>query len=205
MPGTHLSRLPFSRETKPQGRWVVCTASRRREQPRQRPGMRGRWRSVETPHPQQPKQTSPRAQRHKYEFTLTLSPRYARVGPVKVSLHNLDRKNNYFDLSIMLGDFRLDKKHVRPYEPLWITWAASSTPIRLLADRIGKNEVHGYLSSPEQKARRPVPAGHKRRTPRVLEPWWRRQRRDNRTGADDDRSVPVIGSRQVAIPSTTSP
>jgi hypothetical protein len=111
----------------------------------------GHWRSVETPHPQQPKQTTPRAQRHKYEFTLTLSPRYARVGPVKVSLHNLDRKNNYFDLSIMLGDFRLDKKHVRPYEPVWINVGGSSTPIRLLADRIGKNEVHGYLSSPEQK------------------------------------------------------
>jgi hypothetical protein len=53
---------------------------------------------------------------------------------------------------MMLGDFRLDKKHVRPYEPVWINLGGSSTPIRLLADRIGTNGVHGYLSSPERKA-----------------------------------------------------
>jgi hypothetical protein len=138
------------------------------------PAVGGSWRSVKTPPPQQRKQTKSiakqypapvrprqRTQRHNYEFTLTPSQRYSRIGPVKVSLHNLDRKHDYFDLSMMLGDFRLDRKHVRPSEPVWINLGGSSTPIRLVADRIRGNEVHGYLSILEPK---PGPAQSRRIT-----------------------------------------
>ena len=69
-----------------------------------------------------------------------------------MSLHNLDRQHDCFDLSVMLGDFRLDRKHVRRYEAVWINLGDSATPVRFLADRIGRNDVHGYLITPESKS-----------------------------------------------------
>ena len=52
----------------------------------------------------------------------------------------------------MLGDFRLDRKHVRRYEAVWINLGDSATPVRFLADRIGRNDVHGYLITPDPKS-----------------------------------------------------
>jgi hypothetical protein len=66
-------------------------------------------------------------------------------------VQNVDQKRDCFDLSVMLGDFRLDRKHVRRYEPVWINLGGNSTPIRLIADRIGRNDVHGYLGTPAPK------------------------------------------------------
>jgi hypothetical protein len=68
-----------------------------------------------------------------------------------VSLQNLDPKHEWFDLSVTLGDFRLERKHVRRFEAVWIKLGGNSAPMRLIADRIGKNEVHGYLGTPAPK------------------------------------------------------
>ncbi len=131
------------------------------------PAAGGHWRRVGTPRPQQKKALVPtrKGTQHKsLEFTLTPSTRYSRVGPVRVSLHNLDRQHDCFDLSVMLGDFRLDRKRVKRYEPVWINLGGSATSVRFVADRIGRNDVHGYLSSAEPKppatpARRITSAG----------------------------------------------
>jgi hypothetical protein len=126
----------------------------------------GHWRRVGTPRPPQKKALVPASKgtQHKsLEFTLTPSLRYSRVGPIRVSLHNLDRQHDCFDLSVMLGDFRLDRKRVKRYEPVWINLGGSATPVRFVADRIGRNDVHGYLIAPESKpataARRITSAG----------------------------------------------
>jgi hypothetical protein len=116
------------------------------------PVVTGHWRRVGTPPPQQPKRVAlQRAPQHNVEFRLAPSPRYAHLGPIRVSLQNVDQKHDCFDLSVMLGDFRLDRKHVRRYEPVWINLGGNSGPIRLIADRIGRNEVHGYLGTPAPK------------------------------------------------------
>jgi hypothetical protein len=94
------------------------------------------------------------------EFLLASSPRYSAVGPVRVSMRNVDSKHDCFDISVKMGDFRLDKKRVNRYEPVWINLGDSTAPIRLIADRIGKNGVHGYLSRPQVvSARSKSPAG----------------------------------------------
>jgi hypothetical protein len=119
------------------------------------PAAGGHWRRVGTPRPPQKKALVPASKgtQHKsLEFTLTPSSRYSRIGPVQVSLHNLDHQHDCFDLSVMLGDFRLDRKHVRRYEPVWINLGGSATPVRFVADRIGRNDVHGYLITPDPKS-----------------------------------------------------
>ena len=83
------------------------------------------------------------------EFRLASSPRYSAVGPVRVSMRNVDYKHDCFDISVRMGDFKLDRKRVNRYEPVWINLGGSAAPIRLIADRIGKNGVHGYLSRPQ--------------------------------------------------------
>jgi hypothetical protein len=114
------------------------------------PAARGHWRRVQTPH--QP--LVPAGQgvpRQNHEFTLTPSKGYTQIGPVKVSLHNLDPKRGSFDVSVMRGNLTLEKKHVRRYEQVWINLGGSTPPVRLIADRIGNTSVHGYLGSPELK------------------------------------------------------
>ena len=118
----------------------------------QTPPVSGHWRRVGTPPPQPQKRAVRQgAPRKNIEFRLMPSARYAHVGPIRVSLQNVDQKRDCFDLSVMLGDFRLDRKHVRRYEPVWINLGGNSAPIRLIADRIGRNEVHGYLGIPTPK------------------------------------------------------
>ena len=129
------------------------------KKPVQTPAAGGHWRRVGTPRPPQKKALVPArkgTQPKSLEFTLTPSERYSRVGPLRVSLHNLDRQHDCFDLSVMLGDFRLDRKHVRRYEPVWINLGGSATPVRFVADRIGRNDVHGYLITPESKSTAPA-------------------------------------------------
>ena len=85
------------------------------------------------------------------EFLLASSTRYRAVGPIRVSLHNVDYRRDCFDLSVKLGDFQMDRKRVKRYEPVWINLGGNSAPVRLIADRIGKNGVHGYLTRPQPK------------------------------------------------------
>jgi len=118
----------------------------------QTPPVTGHWRRVGAPLPQlQKRAVRQSAPRKNIEFRLAPSARYAHLGPIRVSLQNVDQKRDCFDLSVMLGDFRLDRKHVRRYEPVWINLGGNSAPIRLIADRIGRNEVHGYLGTPAPK------------------------------------------------------
>ena len=113
----------------------------------------GRWRRVGTPPPAPPHKRAPGqgAARKNIEFRLTPSAGYAHMGPIRVSLQNVDQRRDCFDLSVMRGDFRLDRKRVKRYEPVWINLGGNSAPIRLIVDRIGKNEVHGYLGTPAPK------------------------------------------------------
>jgi hypothetical protein len=66
-------------------------------------------------------------------------------------LRNVDYRHDCFDLSVRLGDLQLDRKRVKRYEPVWINIGGNSTKVRLIADRVSKNVVHGYLSRPQSK------------------------------------------------------
>lgn len=82
-----------------------------------------------------------------YEFTLGPASRWARVGPVQVLVPKVDRERNRFDLSVRRGDLQYEKKQVKLHEPVWIDFGGGSAPVRVMADRIVRYEVHGSLSS----------------------------------------------------------
>uniref|UniRef100_Q01XX0 Uncharacterized protein n=1 Tax=Solibacter usitatus (strain Ellin6076) TaxID=234267 RepID=Q01XX0_SOLUE len=101
-----------------------------------------------------PPRTAPAATQRKkpgapssYEFTLGPASRWARVGPVQVLVPKVDRERNRFDLFVRRGDLQYEKKQVRLHEAVWIDFGGGSAPVRVMADRILRYEVHGSLSS----------------------------------------------------------
>lgn len=94
-------------------------------------------------------QLEKRGERNYYEFTLTPSTHFERIGPIGLSLRKVELKHKYCDLSVKLGDFKLDKNHVNLYEPVRINLNGHPAPVELVANRIDKDHIQGYLSEPK--------------------------------------------------------
>ncbi len=92
-----------------------------------------------------------RGERNYYEFRLDKSNNFQRVGPLSVSLRKVNYKHKSFNLALMVDDFKLDKKNVNLFEPVWITLADRPQPLELVVNRVSKDEVQGYLSEPKYK------------------------------------------------------
>lgn len=90
-----------------------------------------------------------KGERNYYEFDLTKSKQFKRVGSLSLSLRKTNTKHDYFDLAMIVDDFTLDKKHVNLYEPVLVYPSDSQQPLELVANRIDKNGIHGYVSEPK--------------------------------------------------------
>jgi hypothetical protein len=103
-----------------------------------------------------------RGERNVYEFDLTRSKKFQRIGPLNLSLRKTDAKHRAYDLSVIVDDVNLDKKHVNLFEPVWIHLPDQSQPIQLVVNHIDKNQVRGYISEPRYKTQElggaPTPA-----------------------------------------------
>jgi hypothetical protein len=87
--------------------------------------------------------------RNYYEFDLVKSKHFQPEGPISVSLRHTSTKHKNYDVALVVGDFRLIKKHVNLYEPLIFETPRSPQPLELVVNRIDKNRVHGYVSVPK--------------------------------------------------------
>jgi hypothetical protein len=124
-----------------------------------------RWRRVQVSVPRerngigyaQPVKPQRNGKRVNYEFTLRLTPQFERIGPVHISLRRIDLKHNDFDVFLLSGNLRINEKHIRLYEPIWIRIGGQAEPVQLLTDRIGKNYVHGYLCNSRCNKRELMP------------------------------------------------
>jgi outer membrane murein-binding lipoprotein Lpp len=92
-----------------------------------------------------------RGERSYFEFNLTKSKRFSRVGPIMLSLRRSDSKHKNFDLAMMVDDNELSKKKVNLYEPVWIHREGDPQPVQVIINRIEKNEIQGYVSAPRYK------------------------------------------------------
>lgn len=86
-----------------------------------------------------------------YRFTLTPSAQFKQVGTIGLSLRKVDRKQKYFDLRLLVENSKVEKKHVKLYVPVWINPADRLQPVAVVATRIEKNYVQGYLSEPSDQ------------------------------------------------------
>jgi hypothetical protein len=92
-----------------------------------------------------------RGERSYFEFDLTKSKQFQRVGPLTLSLRHTDTKHKNYDLQMMVDDNQLTKKHVNLYEPIWIHTENDSQPVQVVVNRVDKNLIHGYVSAPKYK------------------------------------------------------
>src|SRR6266704_3245018 len=93
-----------------------------------------------------------RGERSYFEFDLTKSKQFQRVGPLTLSLRRADAKRKSYDLQMVIDDNQLNKKNVNLYEPIWIHTENESQPVQVVVNRVSKNLVHGYVSAPKYKA-----------------------------------------------------
>ena len=92
-----------------------------------------------------------RGERSYFEFDLSKSKNFQRVGPLALSLRKADTKHKSFDMQMIVDDNQLSKKKVNLYEPVWIHTENESQPVQVVANRIDKDHIHGYVSAPKYK------------------------------------------------------
>jgi hypothetical protein len=92
-----------------------------------------------------------RGERNYYEFDLSKSKQFQRVGPLSLSLRKADAKHNRYDLAMIVDDNQLTKKQVNLYEPISIHTENGSQAVMVVVNRIEKDLVHGYISTPKYK------------------------------------------------------
>lgn len=92
-----------------------------------------------------------RGERSYFEFDLSKSKQFQRVGPLTLSLRKADTKHKSYDVEMIVDDNQLTKKKVNLYEPIWLHTENESQPVQVVVNKIDKNEVHGYVSAPKYK------------------------------------------------------
>lgn len=92
-----------------------------------------------------------RGERNYYEFDLSKSKQFQRVGPLSLSLRKADTKHNRYDLAMIVDDNQLTKNQVNLYEPISIHTDNGLQAVMVVVNRIDKNLVHGYISTPKYK------------------------------------------------------
>jgi hypothetical protein len=93
-----------------------------------------------------------KGERDYHEFDLKKSKDLQRVGPVSLALKKASTKHDYYDVTLLVGDSKLDKKHVNLYEPVLIYPEGSRQPLELVVNQISKDRIHGYVSAPKYLA-----------------------------------------------------
>ena len=84
-----------------------------------------------------------------YSFTLTPSVKFQRVGPVLLSIRDVDPARGYLMLSVIEGS-RVSQRMVRLKVPVLITSPSRLRPMRLTITSIGHYYVQGFLTQPPE-------------------------------------------------------
>jgi len=90
-----------------------------------------------------------RGERSYFEFDLKKSKEFQRIGTADdraaeggYETQELQRRNG-------CDDNKLSKKNVNLYEPIWIHTENDAQPVQVVVNRIGKDNVRGYVSAPK--------------------------------------------------------
>lgn len=93
-----------------------------------------------------------RGQRNYYEFTLSKSKEFQRVGPLSLSLRKANTKKRSYNLEMLIDDQKLQKNNVNMLEPVVVMTPDRGQTLQLVVNQVGKDTVKGYISEPKFKA-----------------------------------------------------
>lgn len=92
-----------------------------------------------------------KGERNYYEFDLIKSKQFRREGPLGISVRKVNVKHGFADLTMLVNDAELTRKHVNLYEPIMFRPEGYSAPVEIVINNVQKNRVHGYVSEPKYK------------------------------------------------------
>lgn len=93
-----------------------------------------------------------KGERNYYEFDIRKSKTFQHAGPIGISLRKANSKHQFCDLNMLVNDAELSRKHINLYESVTFYPEGYPQPVELVINRIGKDEIHGYVSEPKYRA-----------------------------------------------------
>jgi hypothetical protein len=93
-------------------------------------------------------------QRNYYDFTLTKTAQPQQVGDVRIRLKKTDVKRDKFTVEVWADDKKIEKKDKTLNEAVQFYVGQLRTPYELVVNRIQKDQLTGYLSTPKVPGRR---------------------------------------------------
>lgn len=92
-----------------------------------------------------------RGERNFYEFNLSKSKQFQRVGPISLALRKANTKHLFCDINLIVDDKTLSKKHVSLYEPVQFFPSDYGQPLQIVIYQIDKDQARGYVSAPKYR------------------------------------------------------
>jgi hypothetical protein len=90
-----------------------------------------------------------RSDRDYFEFSLPHKKAQQKVGTITVGLEKTDPKRNVFSVSLAFDDKVTDRSNKAINEPLYFYVQGASSALELVVNKLGKDSVSGYLSTPK--------------------------------------------------------
>jgi hypothetical protein len=91
-------------------------------------------------------------ERDYYEFTISKKHQREKVGDLMVELRSVNPKKNLYTVAIYVDDARYEKKNRSANEPIYFFTHGSRAPVEFTVNRVGKNNISGYMSVPKTNA-----------------------------------------------------
>jgi len=83
------------------------------------------------------------------EFTITAKNQPQKVGAVTVTLKGVNEKKNRANILLVVEDKPLEEKNRNINQPVFFYLSGTHQPQELVINKIGKNTISGYLSTPK--------------------------------------------------------
>jgi chromosome segregation ATPase len=89
------------------------------------------------------------------QFTIFKTKEPVRLADISVLLKKTDPKSNRYSIQLQVGDRKLEKKDLGVNEPLQFYADRDNRLHELVVNRVGKDQIAGYLAIPKVAATRP--------------------------------------------------
>jgi len=93
-------------------------------------------------------------ERNYFEFVLTKKDGAKKVGDITLAFRKSDPKRNRYTVDILADDKRVEKRDKTINEPVQLYVSGSAQPYEIVINKVNKDEVAGYLSTPKMKMAR---------------------------------------------------
>jgi hypothetical protein len=94
-------------------------------------------------------QLAHKTDRDYFEFSLPRKKAQQKVGTVTVELEKTDTKRNVFSLNLSFDDKMTERSNKAVMEPLYFYMQGASSAMELVVQKLGKDTVSGYISTPK--------------------------------------------------------